>query len=104
MATSTNGNGHDDDPASWADDFPKTDEYVDFSGRRRVFTPELIELPSGFRLRATERKRGNGGYEFEAFSRVDPIEALADLRKRIPKMLATRATWLVIEACNFDGE
>lgn len=81
-----NGNGEDYSE----DDFPTSDEYIDFQGRTRRFALELVELPSGYLLRAVEDVKGDDGYEFEAYSRIDPVEALGDLRKRIPRALSVR--------------
>jgi hypothetical protein len=72
------------------DDFLRSDEYVDFRGENRRFSLELVELPTGYLLRAVEQVEGEDGYEFEAYSRSDPIEALGDLRKRIPRALSVR--------------
>jgi len=71
-------------------DFPREEEFVDFAGRTRKFSVTLQELHGGYGVYAVEDVEGNDGYEFRAFSSVDPFHALADLRKRIPKLLSTR--------------
>lgn len=71
-------------------DFPTTEEFIDFSGRTRKFVIKLDELPIGYCVSAVEDVKGDDGYGFRAFSSVDPYQALADLRKRIPKLLSTR--------------
>ncbi len=71
-------------------DFPRTEEFVDFAGRTRKFTVELIPVPSGYGVCAAEDVEGNDGYVFRAFSTVDPFHALGDLRRRIRKLLSVR--------------
>lgn len=71
-------------------DFPRTEEFVDFAGQTRTFTLKLDELPLGYVVSAVEDVEGDDGYEFRAFSSVDPFQALADLRKRIPRLLSVR--------------
>jgi hypothetical protein len=71
-------------------DFPRTDEFVDFSGRARKFTIKLHQLPLGYVVSAVEDVEGDDGYVFKAFSPVDPFQALGDLRKKIPKLLSVR--------------
>jgi hypothetical protein len=71
-------------------DFPRTEEVVDFAGRTRTFIVKLDELPSGYCVSAVEDVEGDDGYVFRAFSSADPFQALADLRKRIPKLLSVR--------------
>lgn len=71
-------------------DFPRTEEFVDFSGKTRKFTVKLDPTPIGHCVSAVEDVKGDDGYAFRAFSSVDPYQALADLRKRIPKLLSIR--------------
>jgi hypothetical protein len=71
-------------------DFPMIDEFVDFAGRTRKFTVQRDELPWGYGVSAVEDVEGNDGYEFRAFSPVDPFHALAFLRKKIAKLLSVR--------------
>ena len=71
-------------------DFPRTEEFVDFAGRTRKFTVELIPVPLGYGVCAAEDVEGDDGYVFRAFSTVDPFHALGDLRKRIRKLLSVR--------------
>jgi hypothetical protein len=75
---------------SGSSDFPRTEEFVDFAGHTRKFTIKLDQLPLGYVVSAVEDVEGDDGYEFRAFSSVDPFQALADLRKRIPKLLSVR--------------
>jgi len=71
-------------------DFPTTEEFGDFAGRTRRFTIKLNESPRGYGVQAVEDVEGDDGYEFRAFSSVDPFDALAALRKKIRKALSTR--------------
>jgi hypothetical protein len=71
-------------------DFPRSEEFVDFAGRTRKFTVQRDELPWGFGVSAVEDVKGNGGYEFRAFSALDAFHALALVRKKIAKMLSVR--------------
>ena len=71
-------------------EFPTTDEFVDFAGRTRKFTIRRDELPWGYGVSASEDVEGNDGYEFRAFSVVDPFHALALLRSKIRKLLSVR--------------
>ena len=63
---------------------------MDFAGQTRKFRVTLQELSGGYGVYAVEDAEGDDGYEFRAFSSIDPFHALADLRKRVPKLLATR--------------
>lgn len=71
-------------------DFPRKEEFVDFSGRTRKFTVRLDELPWGYGVYAVEDVEGNDGYEFRAFSAVNALHALAFLRKKMAKLLSVR--------------
>jgi hypothetical protein len=71
-------------------DFPRTEEFVDFTGRSRKFTLEQYPVPSGYGVRAFEDVEGDDGYEFRAFSTIDPFHALGDLRRRIRKAISVR--------------
>lgn len=71
-------------------DFPMTDEFVDFAGRRGKFTVQRDELPWGYGVAAVEDVEGDDGYVFRAFSPVDAFHALAFLRKKIAKLLSVR--------------
>ena len=70
--------------------FPKTEEFVDFAGRTRKFIIKLADLPLGYVVSAVEDVEGDDGYVFKAFSPVDAFQALADLRKKIPRLLSVR--------------
>ena len=71
-------------------DFPRTEEFVDFTGKTRKFTVKLDPIPLGYCVTAFEDVEGDDGYEFRAFSSVDPFQALGELRQRIPKLLCVR--------------
>jgi hypothetical protein len=71
-------------------DFPTSDEYIDFAGKKRTFDLELTELPHGFVCIARESGKDGDGYQFQSFSRIDPFECLSQLRRKIPKVLSTR--------------
>lgn len=71
-------------------DFPREEEFVDFSGRTRKFTVELFDVPVGYGVCAAEDVKGKGGYVFRGFSTVDPFHALAHLRRRIRRLLSVR--------------
>jgi hypothetical protein len=81
----SNGNG-----SPKQNDFPSSEEFTDFSGRKRKFTLEQFPVPSGYGVCASEDVEGDDGYVFRAFSTVDPFHALGDLRKKIRKMLSVR--------------
>ena len=73
------------------DDFPATEEFVDFAGRIRTFNLEQYPVPGGGHgVAAVEDAAGDDGYVFRAFSVVDPFHALGELRRRIPKLLSIR--------------
>lgn len=71
-------------------DFPSSEEFTDFAGRTRKFTLEQYPVPLGYGVCASEDMEGDDGYVFQAFSVVDPFQALGDLRKRIRKLLSVR--------------
>ena len=72
------------------DSFPTSDEYIDFAGKKRTFDLELTELPHGYVCIARESGKNGDGYQFQSFSRIDPLECLSQLRKKIPKLLSVR--------------
>ena len=71
-------------------DFPSSEEFTDFAGRKRKFTLEQFPVPSGYGVCASEDVEGDDGYVFRGFSTVGPFQALGDLRKTIRKMLSVR--------------
>lgn len=71
-------------------DFPTTEEFTDFAGRKRKFTVEQYPVPSGFGVCASEDVEGDDGYVFRASSPADPFHALGELRARIRKLLSVR--------------
>lgn len=81
-----------EDEQSIDDFFPKTETYPDFAGRKHTFVIALLELPSGYFLRAQEEPDSDldDGYMFAAYSPTDPFFALGLLRDRIRRGLATR--------------
>jgi hypothetical protein len=81
-----NGNSHNQQ----IDGFPVSDEYIDFAGKKRTFDLELTELPHGYVCIARESGKDGDGYQFQSFSRIDPSECLAQLRRKIPKVLSVR--------------
>lgn len=71
-------------------DFPSSEEFTDFASRTRKFTLKQYPVPLGYGVCASEDVEGDDGYVFQAFSTVDPFQALGDLRKRIRKLLSVR--------------
>jgi len=71
-------------------DFPSSEEFTDFTGRKRKFTLEQFPVPFGYGVCASEDVEGDDGYVFRTFSTVDPFQALGDLRKRIRTLLSIR--------------
>ncbi|MDY0171015.1 MAG: hypothetical protein RBS80_31030 [Thermoguttaceae bacterium] len=72
-------------------DFPRKEEFTDFAGRKRTFTVERVNVPSGgYGIHAVEDVEGDGGYVFREFSAVDPFHALGKLRHRIRRLLSIR--------------
>ena len=71
-------------------DFPSSEEFTDFAGRTRKFRLEQYPVPLGYGVCASEDVEGDDGYVFQAFSTVDPFQALGDLRKRIRTLLSVR--------------
>lgn len=70
-------------------DFPMSDEFTDFSGRKRRFKIDFDEFPLGYKVSAREVTEGEG-YEFSAFSSNSPYLALGELRGKMYRELATR--------------
>jgi hypothetical protein len=70
--------------------FPESDTFVDFAGATRKFTLRRQELPWGHGVLAIEDAEGDDGYEFHAFSPVDPFHALGILRQKIARILSVR--------------
>jgi hypothetical protein len=81
-------NGNSERPQN--DGFPASDEYTDFAGKKRMFDLELTELPFGYVCIARESGIEGEGFQFKAFSRIDPFECLSNLRTKIPKVLSVR--------------
>jgi hypothetical protein len=77
----------------WTDDFPMTETYPSALGRDVEFYITAKDLTTGFLIEATETEKSRGkrfGFTLSCFSRVDPYEALGNLRRKIRKRLATR--------------
>ena len=72
--------------------FPIRETFHDFAGSKREFVITLGPHPNGFFLKAREQvsSESDAGYEFAAYSPVDPFFALGVLRDKIRKGLATR--------------
>lgn len=68
--------------------FPTEDGFLDFEGRKRTFRYTVLEIGSGYSVKAIERKED--GYAFSAFSEATPFAALGQLRTKIRKRLSTR--------------
>ena len=78
-----------------ADFFPHKETIPDVSGLNRNFVLSLEEAPlGGYIVRATELATENG-YEFESYSETSPFNALASVREKLNKGLATK--YLLIE-------
>ncbi|MEW6272708.1 MAG: hypothetical protein AB1689_25815 [Thermodesulfobacteriota bacterium] len=72
------------------DGFPLHDEVEDFAGRKRRFVIDCDEGPLGFTIRAREVRSRGEGYEFGAYSETSPWSALASVRRKMHRALATR--------------
>lgn len=90
-----NGNGrfHPPDPGAapldpWKD-FPMEDVRTDFAGRKHRFKITLGEVSLGYLVDAAEIGRRTGGYAFTAFDPTSPYLALAKLRSKMDRGLAT---------------
>lgn len=71
-------------------DFPSEESFVDFAGRTRTFSLEVMDTPIGHLVLAVENAEGDDGYAFDGFSSIDPFHALGLLRGRIRKGLSVR--------------
>lgn len=69
-------------------DFPQKEHFLDFAGKKREFEYFVHHNDSGFMVWAKETK--DRGYEFHAFSEVNPVNALGEIRQKIKKRLSTR--------------
>ncbi|MCE5227010.1 MAG: hypothetical protein LLG05_14290 [Porphyromonadaceae bacterium] len=68
--------------------FPQKEDFLDFEGKKREFVYLIHKNDLGFMVRAKETK--DIGYEFHAFSEINPLNALGELRQKIKKRLSTR--------------
>ena len=76
--------------ADWKGDFPIREEVEHFSGERRSFTIDCHEGGLGYTVRASEEGKDGMGYEFAAYSETSPYSALARVREKMARRLATR--------------
>lgn len=85
--------------------FPHTETYLDASGINREFVLNLREVmgDGGYIVTAIETDVEDG-YEFESYSETNPFNALASVRSKIRRGLATK--YLLLEedrvALRFD--
>ncbi len=68
--------------------FPQKEYFLDFEGEKREFEYFVHQNDMGFMVWAKETK--DIGYEFHAFSEVNPFNALGEIRQKIRKRLSTR--------------
>lgn len=87
-----------------SEEFPREETFTDCCGQRREFTVDLLTTDGGFFLRAHEKRKGNGGYEFAAHSEASPFLALGRLRKKIEEGLATRYTMIEDGQCRLSHD
>ena len=80
------GNDHPD----WKSDFPRREEFEDFSGEMRTFVIDCYEGPFGYTVRAREENPKGEGYEFAVYSETNPYSALGRLREKARRSMATR--------------
>ena len=71
-------------------DIPEREAFVDCSGKRRVFSLECHQVPTGWAVMATEVTDTDFGYRFDGFSPSNPYLALGQVRGKIRAGLATR--------------
>jgi hypothetical protein len=72
------------------DSFPESEAFVDCSGKRRVFSLQCHQVPTGWTVIATEVTDNDFGYRFDSFSPSNPYLALGQARVKIRAGLATR--------------
>jgi hypothetical protein len=74
------------------EDFPTTETFPDFAGKKHTFVIELLVQPSGYFVRAHEEPRSelDEGYTVAAYSPTDPFFALGLLRSKIRRGLSNR--------------
>ena len=78
------------DSDGWNTDFPIEEEVEDYAGRMRPFVITCFDTGAGFTVRAEERSRTDGGYQFASFSEISPYGALGRVRQKMYRGLATR--------------
>jgi hypothetical protein len=74
----------------WKADFPMREEVEHFSGERRSFVIDCHEGGLGYTVRASEEGKDGMGYEFAAHSETSPYSALARVREKMSRRLATQ--------------
>jgi len=78
------------DHPGWEKDFPRHEEFEDFSGKTRTFIVDCHEGPLGYTIRAREENPKGEGYEFAVYSETSPYSALGRLRAKARRSVATR--------------
>ena len=71
-------------------DFPRREEFEDFSGKMRTFIIDCHEGSWGYTIRAREENPKGEGYEFAVYSETSPYSALGRLRDKARRSMATR--------------
>jgi hypothetical protein len=74
----------------WKADFPMREEVEHFSGEQRSFVIDCHEGELGYTVRASEEGKDGKGYEFAAYRETSPYSALARVREKMSRRLATR--------------
>jgi hypothetical protein len=77
-------------PVNVPDDIPESEAFVDCSGKRRKFSLQCLQVPTGWAVIANEVTDNDFGYRFEGFSPSNPYLALGQARAKIRAGLATR--------------
>jgi hypothetical protein len=80
----------DRDHPGWEKDFPRREEFEDFSGKMRTFIVDCHEGPLGYTIRAREENPKGEGYEFAVYSETSPYSALGRLPDKARRSMATR--------------
>jgi len=78
------------DHPGWEKDFPRREEFEDFSGKMRTFIVDCHEGPWGYTIRAREENPKGEGYEFAVYSETSPYSALGRLRHKARRSMAIR--------------
>ena len=78
------------DHSDWQSDFPRREEFEDFSGIVKTFVVDCYEGPLGYTVRAREENPKGEGYEFAVYRETSPYIALGRLRQKAQRSMATR--------------